>query len=252
MGYASETSSTSPNRIGTPYPPPWNFKKIVSSKIYKIWTITHSTSIHPIPQTSFQMCRYRQSVNPLVDHDSADAISHHRIQDTFTHCNHTYLLVRLISPLRLSIVEPFCSPTKWSQHFYRVPIDCWHWFRSIVPTDFAGLVQTTQPLLQKSAVQTARRPVGSSKNPHQRLMAYGLTLLYISRQFPEQIRSQNSTFPFRNYSWLFWSTKARSVVPPLSTWTRPAIAAAAAAAAEPALAEELTNVDTRRVGFYFS
>ena len=157
-----------------------NFKKKnASSKIYKIQTITHSTSDPSYPTNQLSdtptMCRYRQSVNPLVDHDSADATLY-RIQDTFALCNHTYLLVRLISSLCISIVDPFCSRTKWSQHFYRAPIDCWHHSRSIVPTGFAGLVRTTQPPLQKIAVPTARRPVGSSKNPHRRLIAYGLTL----------------------------------------------------------------------------
>jgi hypothetical protein len=121
---------------------------------------------------------------------------YYRIQDTFVHCNHTYLLVRLISPLRISIVEPFCSPTKWSQHFYCVPIDCWHHLRSIVPTDFASLVQTTLLPLQKSAVQTARRPVGSSKNPRRRLIAYGLTQCYQSAiPWANSFAKLNLSFP---------------------------------------------------------
>ena len=118
------------------------------------------------------MCRYRQSVNSLVDYDSAN-VTIYRIQDTFALCNHTYLLVRLISPLRISIVESFCSPTKWSQHSYRVPIDCWHYSRSIVPTNFANLVRTTLRPLQKIAVQTARRLVGSSENPRRCLISTG-------------------------------------------------------------------------------
>lgn len=63
----------------------------------------------------------------------------------------------------------FCSPTRWSQHCYRVPIDYWRYIRFIVPTRIANLVRTIQ-----KTVQTARRLVGNSKNPRRHLIAYGL------------------------------------------------------------------------------
>jgi hypothetical protein len=64
--------------FGMLYPPLETLKRFASSKIHKIQSITHSTSDPPHPtnqlsDTVSTMCRWRQSVNPLMDDDSADA-----------------------------------------------------------------------------------------------------------------------------------------------------------------------------------
>lgn len=81
MEYGSRYNVDSLNRIGTLYPPLETLKKMASSKIYKIQTTypfdlrsIHILSLtNQLSDTASTMCRWRQSVSSLVDHNSADA-----------------------------------------------------------------------------------------------------------------------------------------------------------------------------------